>query len=238
MADFTPSLSAGRSAATRCRLAAWLARSGAWLARSGAWLARGAAGAALAMASAGAPAAGLNLVPGQAISLDAQSYEADARSGTMLFHKVKISQGSMSIAADTAQASGLDFDNSHWVFRGNVRISLEGGQLTSDQADVTFAKKLLAKAVITGKPAEFEQHIAKNGRLARGRADSIDYDVGQGMVRLSQNAWLSDGSREISGQSLSYSVAEQRVVATAAEDSQGSQRVHITITPPPQTPKP
>jgi lipopolysaccharide transport protein LptA len=162
----------------------------------------------------------------QAISLDAQSSELDYRNNTLVFHKVKISQGPMAVSADQAQASGLDFDNSRWVFRGNVKISMDSGQLTSDEADITFANKLLAKAVITGKPAAFEQRIAKTGRLAQGRADLIDYDVGKGVVRLSKNAWLSDGQRDISGESLTYSVAEQRVVATAA------------INPPPPPPKP
>jgi lipopolysaccharide transport protein LptA len=182
----------------------------------------------------GAVHAAVKPTPQQPISLDAQSSELDYRNNTLVFHKVKISQGPMTVSADQAQASGLDFDNSRWVFRGNVKISMEAGQLSSDQADITFANKLLAKAVITGNPAAFEQHIAKTGRLAQGRADLIDYDVGKGVVRLSKNAWLSDGQRDISGESLTYSVAEQRVVATAAD--QGSQRVHITITPPPPSP--
>jgi lipopolysaccharide transport protein LptA len=166
------------------------------------------------------------------ISLEAQSSEVSPHN--MVFRKVKITQGTMSVSADQAQATGLDFENSQWVFRGNVRIAMEGGELTSDQADITFAKKLLSTALITGKPASFEQRIVKTGRLAQGRADVIDYDVTRGVVRLSKNAWLSDGQREISGESLTYSVAEQRVMASSAE--QGSQRVHITITPPPQKP--
>ena len=100
----------------------------------------------------------------------------------------------------------MDFDNSHWVFRGNVKINMEQGQLTSDEADLTFAKKLLAKAVVNGKPAAFEQRIAKTGKLAHGRADSIDYDVTKGVVHLSKNAWLSDGQNEIRGESLKYNV--------------------------------
>jgi lipopolysaccharide transport protein LptA len=170
------------------------------------------------------------------IQLEAQSSELDYANNQLLFRKVKISQGAMSVAADQARATGLDFENSHWVFQGNVRIAMAQGQLSSDEADVTFDKKLLSKALITGKPAEFEQNEAASGKLVKGRAETIDYNVGKGIVRLSTNAWLSDGQNEIRGELLKYSIPDRKMVAEAAE--QGSQRVHITITPPPAGVKP
>ena len=172
----------------------------------------------------------------QAISLDAQSSELDYKNNNLIFHKVRITQGNMSVAADQAQATGLDFENSHWVFRGNVRITMDQGQLTSDEAEITFSKKLLSKAIVHGNPAAFEQRIAKTGKLAQGRAELIDYDVAKGVVHLSKSAWLSDGQNEIRGESLKYNVLAQNIVAEASE--QGSQRVHIIITPPPNNPKP
>jgi lipopolysaccharide transport protein LptA len=174
----------------------------------------------------------------EVIALDAQSSELDLRTNNVLFRKVRISQGTMAVTADqgqaTGQASGLNFDNSVWVFRGDVKITMEQGVLTADNADISFINKLLAKAVANGKPAEFEQRIEKTGKIAKGRADTIDYDASKGIVRLSKNAWLSDGQNEIRGESLKYNVLAQSIVADAAE--QGSQRVHIIITPPPPKP--
>ena len=169
----------------------------------------------------------------QAISLDAQSSELDYKNNNLVFRKVRIAQGNMSVAADQAQATGLDFDNSRWVFRGNVKITMDQGQLASDEAEITFAKKTLSKAIVNGKPAAFEQRIAKTGKLAQGRADTIDYDVTKGVVHFSRNAWLSDGQNEIRGESLKYNVRAQNIVAEGSE--QGSQRVHIIITPPPSS---
>jgi lipopolysaccharide transport protein LptA len=166
----------------------------------------------------------------QTILLDAQSIEMDFKNNNLLYRKVRISQGSMAVTADQAQTTGLDFDDSHWVFRGNVKITMAQGQLTSDEAEITFAKKLLSKAVVNGKPAAFEQRIEKTGKLAQGRAETIDYDVAKSVVHLSKNAWLSDGEREIRGESLKYNVLAQSVMAESSE--QGSQRVHIIITPP------
>jgi lipopolysaccharide export system protein LptA len=194
-------------------------------------LATGHAGNA-ALAATAAPAAQ------QTISLDAQSSELDLRNNNVVFRKVRIAQGTMTVSADqgqaTRQASGLDFDNSLWVFRGNVKITMDQGLLTSDDAEINFTKKLLSKAVANGKPAQFEQRIAKTGKLAQGHADTIDYDAARGVVRLVKNAWISDGQNEIRGESLKYNLLAQSIVADAAE--QGSQRVHIIITPPPAKP--
>src|SRR5450631_2962152 len=95
-----------------------------------------------------------------AILIEAQSSEMDFKNNNLIYKKVRISQGNMSVAADQGQGTGLDFDNSHWVFRGNVKITMEQGQLTSEEADITFVKKLLSKAVVNGKPAAFEQRLA------------------------------------------------------------------------------
>jgi lipopolysaccharide transport protein LptA len=171
----------------------------------------------------------------QSIVLDAGYVEMDLKTNNLIYHKVHISQGTMSVTADQGQGTGLDFDDSSWVFRGNVKITMDQGQLTSDEADLSFAKKLLSKAVVNGKPAAFEQRLAKSGKLAKGHADSIDYDVVKGVVHFSKNAWLSDGQNEIRGESLKYNLLAQNIVAESAE--QGSQRVHIIITPP-ANPKP
>jgi lipopolysaccharide transport protein LptA len=192
--------------------------------------------ALFACALSTAPAIAAAQVEQQTITLDAQSSELDAKNNNLLFRKVRIAQGTMAVTADQAQATGLDFENSHWVFRGNVKITMDQGQLSSDEAEITFAKKLLAKALVNGKPAVFEQHVAKTGKLAKGHADTIDYDVAKGVVHFSKNAWLSDGDREILGESLKYNLLAQTILAEASE--QGSQRVHIIITPPPPKSKP
>jgi lipopolysaccharide export system protein LptA len=172
------------------------------------------------------------------VTLDAQSFELDLKNNNVFFRKPRIVQGTNTVTADQGQASrealGGNLDNSLWIFRGNVKITMEQGQLTADDATVNFVKKLLSKAVANGKPAEFQQRIEKTGKIAHGHADTIDYDAGQGIVRLSKNAWLSDGQNEIHGEMLKYNTIAQTIVADPTE--QGSQRVHIIITPPPSKP--
>jgi len=175
------------------------------------------------------------------ILLDSQSVSIDLKTNSAVFSKIRISQGTMAITADQGQASqqrsaDMYFENNVWNFRGNVKVTMDQGQLFSDDAQITFVDSLLSRAVVNGKPASFEQTVAKTGKLARGSAETIDYDAAKHMVRFLKNGYLSNGDNEIRGQSLKYDVLAQKVIAEEAE--QNSQRVHITITPPPKTAPP
>jgi len=195
------------------------------------------AAALVATGAAHAAAPGAVLPPvdrDQPIHLDARSSDFDYKNNTLLFHGVRIAQGGLAVVADEATASGLDFKDSHWVFRGNVKITTPDSSLTSDEARVAFAANVVANAQITGSPAAFEQQRDK--RVVRGHAVHIDYDFAAGTVRLTEDAWLSDGQNEINGRTLLYDMRGQRVRANAEE--QDSQRVRITIVPKKPEPKP
>ncbi len=101
------------------------------------------------------------------VSLDAASSEVDYRTNTVNFRDVVISQGGMRVAAESARATGLNFENATWNFRGNVRITVDGGSLRSDEAKVDFAANRIARATISGSPAQFEQKRAETTELAR-----------------------------------------------------------------------
>lgn len=185
-----------------------------------------------ALASATAAAAPPDF-SGLPVSVDAASSEVDYKTNTVVFKDVVISQGAMRVQAEHARATGLNFANSRWNFEGNVRIDAEErGNLRSDQAVVEFRDNHIARAIITGKPAEFEQKRA-NDQIARGHADEILYDVNDGTVRLTDDAWLSDGQNEISGPLLVYNIREQQIQGGAAPNAVAGtdQRVHISIAP-------
>lgn len=169
----------------------------------------------------------VQLQPDAPITVDARSSDFDYKKGTLLFKGVRIAQGPLSVEADEAVATGLDFADSKWTFRGKVKITTADGALASNDATVQFAKNQIASALITGGPATFEQR--REGGVARGRANRIEYDFGRGTVRLSEGAWLSDGPNEIKGRTLVYSMLDKRVLATASE--QNNERVRITINP-------
>ena len=161
------------------------------------------------------------------ISVEAESSDFDYKNGVLIFNRVRITQGDAQVEANRATATGLEFENSRWRFEGKVRIRAEGGSLASDLATVRFVDNEIQSAEVTGSPATFAQQ--RGEQRAEGRAQRIDYDLENGRVRLSGGAWLSDGSNEITGSTLVYSMREERVVAEAGE--QGGQPVRITINP-------
>lgn len=183
-----------------------------------------------------APARQLSPINGkEKISVDAASSDVDGKTNTIVFKDIVVSQGATRVRADHARATGLNFQNSRWTFQGNVQIDAPPrGSLRSDQATVQFRDNEIADATITGSPAQFEQQRAGDLGMEKGHADQIVYDVSQGTVLLTNDAWISDGRNEMSAPSIAYSIREQKVLATSSGASQG---VHITITPQ-SAPKP
>ncbi len=180
--------------------------------------------------------AGVLPKPSQApIDMTASSFETDRKNNTISVRKVHIVQGAMTLTADQGQVNGSSvensFDNSVWNFKGSVKVTMEGGALNSDEAQVTFLNKVLSKAVVTGRPATFQQKIPKSDKTATGHADNIDYDINKGLVRLTRDAYLNNGQVEANGESLKYDIGRQ--VSTTDAGEQDSQRVHFVITPPP-----
>lgn len=190
----------------------------------------GTATPAAAAAAASAPLTGNLGACQQPINVDAASSQVDYKTNTVDFRQVTISQCNTRVQADRAHATGLNFIHSRWTFEGNVHIDAEPrGNLRSNQAVVEFKDNHIARATIDGKPAEFEQQRADNGQMARGHADQIVYDVGEGTVRLSGDAWLSDGHSEVSGSLLVYNIRGQSLQAGSEAGASGP--VHIKINP-------
>jgi lipopolysaccharide transport protein LptA len=184
--------------------------------------------------SGGTIAAGLPLPinPHEKINVDCKSGVANYKKQTLVCRNVVISQGSTRVTADSASSTGgLNFLNSRWTFTGNVLIEAPPrGSLRSDQATVEFRNNRIAGATINGNPAEFQQQRLGDLGMEKGHADQIVYDVDHGTILLSKDAWISDGHNEMSAPTISYSIAEQKVLATSGGNG-ATQGVHITITP-------
>ena len=167
--------------------------------------------------------------PGLPISLDADSSEFDRKNNVMVFNQISIRQGDLTISANQARSSDLDFGNAEWVFSGNVVIQGMDTRLRASTATLRFVNHDLRSARIAGKPAAFEQERPEFDEPVRGRANIMEYDLAGQLIKLSGSAWLQEGNNEILGEVIAYNIAEQRVIATS--DEAGSQRVQITITP-------
>lgn len=161
------------------------------------------------------------------IDLDARSSEFDRRNNRLVFQEMHITQGTLSVKADVAEATRLDFENSRWVFRGNVEIVNQGARAWCDEAELRFIGHQLRSALLHGAPARFEQ-LRPDGQRTEGRAGTLDYDVVGGLIRMSANAWVSDGANEITGERMSYDLRRQYVTA----ESGGNGPIRMKINPP------
>lgn len=178
-----------------------------------------------------APTAGQPLLinPQQPYQFDAASCDTNYKTQATVCKSVILSQGSTKVRADQAEFICMNCQDSHWKLQGNVRIDAQPrGNLRSDQATLEVRDNRIVRATVIGSPAQFEQQRADNLGMEKGHADQIVYDVGEGTVLLTNDAWISDGHDEMSAPSISYSIREQKVLASSAGASQG---VHITITP-------
>ncbi len=188
-----------------------------------------AAAALLVETATGASAPRITMQHGP-ISLDADSGDINYRTHEATLKRVAIAQGDLRVTADRAEVSGIDSDNSRWKFSSNVHItSAQLGALQSEEAIVQFRDNRLESALATGQPAEFEQTSSKNGVLARGHADSIEYKVQTDTVRLTGSARLQYGGSETTAPLVIYNLRDRRLQFAGA--STPGERVHIVTTP-------
>ncbi len=159
------------------------------------------------------------------IELDATWSELDRRNNRLVFRNLHITQGSLAISADEATADPADFEDSTWVFTGNVQIENAGLQAWCDKAEMTFSNNALLRTTLRGQPARFVQPRA-GGSSTEGRGDLLEYDLGARSIQMTGNALLSDGSNEITGSNIAYDLG--REVVTASNNGTGQVRMKFT----------
>ncbi len=163
------------------------------------------------------------------ISLDADSTDYDGKSSMMMFRGLRLSQGNIGVIADEGRASKLDFQDSVWKFEGNVIIDVENGHIECDSADLQFIGHTLRIATIQGSPATFELQRPESDEITYAEAGRLEYDLGTGVVKFSENAVITEGGNQISSSYLVYNIPEQRI--NAQSSGSGDEKVKITYTP-------
>lgn len=164
------------------------------------------------------------------IKFDADVVDTDLRNDAhVLGGNVRVTQGATSIAAERATANALQSPRSRWTFDRAVHIQTADVDLRSDVATAAFVDGKIATATARGAPAYFEQRRGTPDKLVHGRAGVIDYDVTQGIVKLSGQVWFSYGGNEFRGDLVIYNIRDERITVNPAGQQNG--RVNITIKP-------
>jgi lipopolysaccharide transport protein LptA len=162
------------------------------------------------------------------ISLDAESSTFDRQSNTMIFRQLSIAQGDLTIRADEAVATGLDFEQGEWRFTGNVQFSINGARIQADSAAIVFAANALQSAELVGAPATFEQSGDTDLDTIRGRANRLSWDNAGRVMRLLDGAWFSQGQNEFRGCDLIYDLDQEQITSGSSDCGEP---VVITIVP-------
>lgn len=164
------------------------------------------------------------------VIIDADRTDYDGKTSMLKFSGLRLTQGGISIQADIAHASRMDFDDSVWRFSGNVLFDVEEGRVTCDTADLRFTDFKLLNAKISGSPATFEFLRPGSEESTYAEAAELIYDVERGVIEFSGGATITEGGNQISSESLIYNIQEQRI--NAVSSGNGDDRVTVTYTPP------
>jgi len=163
------------------------------------------------------------------MQLDADFTDYDGKNSMVTFRGLRLSQGSLSIEADEGRATKLDFQDSVWHLSGNVVINVDGSQIESDSAEMTFSEYKLSTAIIVGSPAVFRLKRPDNDVDIYAEAGRLQYDFSAGVIEFSEEATITQGGNQFSSNYLVYNIREQRIQASSG--GEGNSKVRITYTP-------
>ncbi|WP_392566019.1 lipopolysaccharide transport periplasmic protein LptA [Utexia brackfieldae] len=130
----------------------------------------------------------------------------------------------ISIDADNQE---IDIQNNTITFTGNVMV--EQGTLKVNANRMTInnvQNKAEQRITAYGTPVKFHQVLANN-KLVDGQAETLTYDVKNGIITLQGDAKLTQQDNTIVSQIITYNIAKQQIMAKGNEKS----RVKTIIVP-------
>ena len=142
-----------------------------------------------------------------------------------------------------AQAAEADSRSKVTVYRGDVVITQGTLRITGDTVWIHYNDaNAITKAVSVGKPAKFRQLPDNKKDYMTADAERMEYHADQDLIFLLGNARYGEGEDEITAQRIVYDSRKGSIKAGANPDgnqssdsakgeSDGSDRVRITITP-------
>ena len=120
------------------------------------------------------------------------------------------------------EASGVS------VYQGQVDVKQGSIHITADKVTVYQKEKRTDRVLAVGTPVRFQQKTDK-GKLVKGNARQVEYQVSSDELTLSGDALLTQDDDRFSSDRIVYDRKKAQVKAGAS--AQGSERVRITINP-------
>jgi lipopolysaccharide export system protein LptA len=125
------------------------------------------------------------------------------------------------------------------VYTGDVVLTQGSLHIEADRLTIFHEREAADRVVAEGSPARLSQQPAEDEPLVHASARRIVYIKSLERVLLTEAAQIEQDGALVSGDSIEYLMAEQRVRADASSDS-GGDRVQVIIPaevvePPPAT---
>ena len=94
-----------------------------------------------------------------------------------------------------------------------------------DKAILEFEENELKNAKFIGEFSSFQQFDEKRELIASGTAEVFEYDHTANILRMETNAWVNNGSNEVSGNLITYNLVKRNIIA----DSENGSPVKLII---------
>jgi lipopolysaccharide transport protein LptA len=157
---------------------------------------------------------------GEEMLFQADSTDLDLKSSKSTSYKITMTQGSWTMTADEGRLEWQDDKNGEWNLKGKVQLRGPGSEIDAEEARVIIGSNQIQLVNFIGSPATFRQFV-KEGKIAEGRATSMQYDVNKNLVSLVGNAVINMGLYELTNAAITYDLREQKVVANNPSPSTG-----------------
>ena len=141
------------------------------------------------------------------------------------FEDVSLNKNDLNINSDAASIKDLNNERTVFTFLGNVEIISEIVVIKCDKALLEFKDNELKNAKFVGKFSSFQQFNEEKELIASGTAEVFQYDHNTDILTMENNAWVNNGSNEVSGNLITYNLVKRSIIA----DSENGSPVKLII---------
>ena len=134
-------------------------------------------------------------------------------------------KNNLNINSDGASITDLNSETTIFTFLGNVEIISAIVVIKCDKAILEFENNELKNARFIGELSSFQQFNDKKEVIAYGTAEVFEYENTSNILRMQNNAWLNNGSNEVSGNLITYNLVQRNIIA----DSENGLPVKLII---------
>lgn len=136
----------------------------------------------------------------------------------------------ISLEADAAE---MDEAKGHYIYSGNVVVTQGSMIISAHTVEIIMgADNNIESFIADGNDAaqaHMQQQVQSDNSLLEAWANNLVYDVSADVITLSGNAALHQRGNQFSGDVINYSVADEKVKASAKPSSK--QRVKMIFNP-------